>query len=192
MTKKKKNQSGYFIIDGAQVDQIAEEYGLEEMAAYLSLAVSTDESNTATVGGINSIMRYSGLSRGEAKKAIENLNKSGFVEMFDVERARARTAKRYNLPTHDNRTHMTGLEHRAAKNAVNGKPAKDTSETQAIYRAQKKGWIERLSTGWEEISHNPSRVFIPNNFVRVDGKSMLHRIVTVSYTHLTLPTTPYV
>ena len=68
MTKKKKNQSGYFIIDGAQVDQIAEEYGLEEMAAYLSLAVSTDESNTATVGGINSIMRYSGLSRGEAKK----------------------------------------------------------------------------------------------------------------------------
>ena len=178
MAKKKKARSGYFIIDGSQIDRIAKNYGLEEMAAYVSLAVSTDESNTSTVGGINSIMKYSGLTRGETKKAIETLHKAGIVEVLDVERKRARSAKRYSLPVHDNRSHMTTLEHKAAQNAVNGKPAKDNQETQALYRAKNKGWVEKLSTGWEPISHNPNRVFVPNNFARVNGKSMLHRIVS--------------
>lgn len=37
--------------------------GVEEAATYLSLLKSTDQSNVTSVGGVRSVMHYSGLAR---------------------------------------------------------------------------------------------------------------------------------
>ena len=68
---ERRKGPGFFALDVHQFERIRTAgLGIEEAAAYLCLLVSTDQGNVVSSGGINSIMTYSGLSRGEAKKGV--------------------------------------------------------------------------------------------------------------------------
>ena len=70
MAKKAKSK-GFFTLDVHQFERIRQNnLGVEEAATYLSLLKSTDQSNVVSVGGVNSVQRYSGLTRAEAKKLL--------------------------------------------------------------------------------------------------------------------------
>ena len=91
MTDKKKSK-GFFALDVDQFFEIQDKgLGVEEAATYLALMKGTDQTNTISRGGVNSVMEYTGLTRSEAKRAIDNLAKVKLVEKLDVERARAKT-----------------------------------------------------------------------------------------------------
>lgn len=178
MAKTTKSK-GFFALDVHQFERIrGAGLGIEEAAAYLCLLTSTDQSNVASSGGINSIMSYSGLSRAEAKRAVRNLEDRRLIECVDVERKRARTVVRHKLPVHDSRRPISAKE-RAVYEAIEaGKQPASASEVQAAHRAKDKGWVEKRSDGWQVIEHTNEVAFIPNVFVRgSDGHSPLYRLV---------------
>jgi hypothetical protein len=178
MAKKAKSK-GFFALDVHQFERIREiGLGVEEAATYLSLLKSTDQGNVVSVGGIQSVMDYSGLSRSEVKRAIRHLESWGLVESLEVERPRARTAKRYNLPIRDTRQSLSPKERGIADAVETGQQPTGNSDIQAAHRAATKGWIEKRSDGWQVIEHSNTVAFIPNSFVKVSaGHSPLYRLV---------------
>ena len=176
---KKTTSKGFFALDVHQFQKIQQyDLGIEEAATYLCLLKSTDQSNVTSIGGVHSVMEYSGLSRSEAKRAIKNLEKVRLVDCLEVERARARTIPRYNLPILDKRPKLSAKEAKAVEAVRAGQQPIGPSEIQAVHRAATKGWVERLTTGWSPIEHANSVAFIPNTFVKVsNGHSPLHRLV---------------
>lgn len=182
-TKKGGNPKsrGFVVVDIRKFEEIRDwNLGLEEAAAYLSLAVSTDQGNITSTGGINSIMTYSGLSRAEARRAVQRLEKSGLVKGLTVERPRARTVPRFNLPQHDPRTRLAAKE-QALVDAINaGRQPVGKDEINAVQRAQAKGHLEKRSSGWHVLEHVNQVAFIPNSFVRAkEGLSPLGRLVNI-------------
>jgi len=178
MAKKAKNK-GFFALDVHQFERIRQNnLGVEEAATYLSLLKSTDQSNVVSVGGVNSVQKYSGLTRAEAKKAIRNLERIGLIETLEVERKRARTAPRQNLPIYDSREPLTGKAKAIVQAIQEGRQPSGPSETGAAYRARDKGWIEKRADGWQILEHSNTVAFIPNSFVQVrEGHSPLYRLM---------------
>ena len=178
MAKKAKSK-GFFALDVHQFERIRQNgLGVEEAATYLSLLKSTDQSNVVSVGGVNSVQRYSGLTRAEAKKAMRNLERIGLIETLEVERKRARTAPRQNLPIYDSREPLTGKAKAIVQAIQEGRQPSGPSETGAAYRARDKGWIEKRADGWQIIEHSNTVAFIPNSFVQVsEGHSPLYRLM---------------
>jgi hypothetical protein len=176
---RKPKSKGFFALDVHQFSRIRQNgLGVEEAATYLSLLKSTDQGNVVSSGGINSVMSYSGLTRAEVKRAIRNLESKGLVEALEVERKRARTADRYNLPIYDHRPALSPKEHGILEAIEAGQQPAGQSGIQAAHRAASKGWIEKRSDGWQIIEHSNTVAFIPNSFVGVsEGHSPLHRLV---------------
>lgn len=151
MTDEKKSK-GFFALDVDQFFKIEERgLGIEEAATYLALMKGTDQTNTISRGGVNSVMEYTGLARSEAKRAIDNLARVELVEKLDVERARAKTVPRFKLHPHKCRTPLTALEAFAVAEIEAGRQPTTTKDKNTTFRAQQKGWIEKLSTGWAAV-----------------------------------------
>lgn len=180
MTDEKKGR-GFFALDLDQFFKIQDKgLGIEEAATYLALMKGTDQTNTISRGGVNSVMKYTGLARSEAKKAIANLARIELVEVLDVERIRARTAERYRLPTHEGRQPLTALEASVVADLELGLQPTTTKDKNTAFRAGQKGWIERLSTGWAAVPASQRIAFIPNMFVDAPGQaSPLGRLVQI-------------
>jgi hypothetical protein len=168
MAKEEKSK-GFFALDVRQFERIREfGMGVEEVATYLSLMKSTDQTNVVSKGGVHSVMEYSGLSRAEVKRAIRNLDAKKLIQCLEVERKRSRRAERYILPIHDSRPPLSARE-RAVVETIAAGQQPGSSELQATHRAKTKGWIEKLSEGWRVIEHANTVAFIPNSFVRTRG-----------------------
>jgi hypothetical protein len=155
-------------------------FGIEEAAAYLALMKSTDQTNTVSRGGVNSVMEYTGLARSEAKRAIANLARVELVEKLDVERARARTLPRFKLPPHEGRRPLTVLEASVMAEIEAGRQPSTTKDKNTAVRAGQKGWIEKRSSGWAAVPALQRIAFIPNMFVDAPGQaSALRRLVQI-------------
>lgn len=180
MAKKRRIAKGFFALDVEQFARIGtNDLGVEEAATYLALMKGTDQSNTVSVGGINSVINYTGLTKSEAKKAVKNLARIGLVDALDVERIRARTAPRHKLPIRDTRRRLAAKEQAVVGAIEAGQQPEGQSEINAANRAADKGWLERLHGGWAVIEHANKVAFIPNQFVHIEGKvSPLARLVT--------------
>ena len=178
MAKKAKSK-GFFALDIHQFERIRQNgLGVEEAATYLSLLKSTDQGNVTSSGGVRSVMDYSGLSRAEVKRAIKNLENNRLIECLEVERKRARTAERYNLPIRDTRQSLSLKERQIVDAIETGQQPIGNSDIQAAHRAATKGWIEKRSDGWQVIEHSNTVAFIPNSFVQVsEGHSPLYRLM---------------
>lgn len=178
MAKKAKSK-GFFALDVHQFERIRQNgLGVEEAATYLSLLKSTDQGNVTSIGGVRSVMEYSGLSRAEVKRAVKNLENNGLIECLEVERKRARKAERYNLPIRDTRQTLSPKERGIVDTVEAGQQPIGNSDIQAAHRAASKGWIEKRSDGWQTIEHSNTVAFIPNSFVKVsEGHSPLHRLM---------------
>ena len=176
---KKTKGTGFFALDIDQLFKIqSHDLGLEEAVTYLALMKSTDESNTTSRGGINSVTEYTGLTRAEAKRAIGHLTRVGLIEAMEVDRKRARTVPRYCLPAHEARPRLTDKENEVLKLVEAGTTITGGPMTNAAYRVERKGWIERLSTGWALVPPSRNLAFIPNTFVHMsDQVSPLARLV---------------
>ena len=176
---KRSKNSGFFALDTHQFRRIPElGLGIEEAATYLALLKSTDESNILSKGGVNSVTNYTGLSRAEVKRSKERLVNVGLIIPCAVERARARTVVRQELPTHDSRTPLAPKE-KAIIEAINaGQQPETQSQKQAAHRAAQKGWIENRSDGWRLLETMNKVAFVPNSFVATKtGSSPLARLV---------------
>lgn len=180
MTDKKKSK-GFFALDVDQFFEIQDKgLGVEEAATYLALMKGTDQTNTISRGGVNSVMEYTGLTRSEAKRAIDNLAKVKLVEKLDVERARAKTVPRFKLPLHESRTPLTALEASVAAEIEAGRQPTTMKDKNTAYRARDKGWIEKLSTGWAAVPASARIAYLPNMFVDMQGQpSPLGRLVQI-------------
>lgn len=178
MAKKAKSK-GFFALDVHQFERIRQNgLGVEEAATYLSLLKSTDQGNVTSIGGVRSVMEYSGLSRAEVKRAVKNLENKGLIECLEVERKRARRAERYNLPIRDTRQTLSPKERGIVDAVEAGQQPIGNSDIQAAHRAASKGWIEKRSDGWQVIEHSNTVAFIPNSFVKVsEGHSPLYRLM---------------
>lgn len=176
----KRKAQGFFALDIDQFFRIQQRgYGVEEAATYLALMKGTDQTNTVTSGGINSVTNYTGLTKSEAKKSVQNLAKIGLVDPLEVRSIRARTEPRYKLPIHDKRAKLAPKEVALVDALKEGRQPEGQSEINAAHRAASKGWIERRSTGWAIIEHANQVAFIPNSFVHTKkGDSPLARLVT--------------
>jgi hypothetical protein len=152
--------------------------GIEEAVAYLALMKGTDETNVISRGGINSVTNYTGITRSEAKRAIDNLDRIGLIEQLEVERARAKTLSRYKLPIHESRRALAAQEDAVAEQVANGEQPISKRDLNAAQRAQQKGWLEKLSTGWASVPPAQRIAYIPNMFVHMEGHaSPLKRLV---------------
>lgn len=180
MTDDKKGK-GFFALDVDQFFKIQDKgLGIEEAATYLALMKGTDQTNTISRGGVNSVMEYTGLARSEAKRAIANLARVELLEVLDVERIRARTAERYRLPPHEGRQPLTALEASVVADLELGLQPTTTKDKNTAFRAGQKGWIEKLSTGWAAVPASQRIAFIPNMFVDAPGQaSPLGRLVQI-------------
>lgn len=180
MTDEKKGK-GFFALDVDQFFKIQDKgLGIEEAATYLALMKGTDQSNTISRGGVNSVMEYTGLARSEAKRAIANLARVELLQVLDVERIRARTAERYRLPPHEGRQPLTALEASVVADLELGLQPTTTKDKNTAFRAGQKGWIEKLSTGWAAVPASQRIAFIPNMFVDMPGHtSPLKRLVQI-------------
>ena len=179
MNKEAKSK-GFFALDVNQFEKLSESgLGVEEAATYLSLLKSTNQSNVISIGGVQSVVNYSGLTKSEAKRAIINLEGTGLLESLEVERKRARRAERYKLPIFESRKPLSAKE-RSVLNAIKaGDQPSGKSDVQAAHRASAKGWAEKLSNGWHVVENTNTVAFIPNSFVQpTEGRSPLHRLVT--------------
>lgn len=179
--KSEKKAKGFFALDLDQFLQIGRvNLGIEEAATYLALMKGTDESNSISRGGIHSIMEYTGLSRSEAKRAVDHLERHRLVSKVDVERARARTVPRYILPAHEPRKPLAKAEADVLALIGSGQQPQSKTEVNAAYRAEQKGWVEKQSQGWAPLPASRRVAFIPNNFVHADGwQSPLKRLVQI-------------
>lgn len=172
---RKKKRKGFFALDIDRFEQ-AGKLGLEPAAAYLALMAGTDESNAASSWGINAVSENTGLTRHEAKRAVDALVKGGVASELEAVKTRARTKPRYQLPQMEKRAPLA-IKEREALDAIR---RGETPDTQASYRAEKKGWIEKIDGKWVEIPANPSVAFLPNSFVRTaTGSSPLARLLNV-------------
>ena len=180
MTDEKKSK-GFFALDVDQFFKIQDKgLGIEEAATYLALMKGTDQTNIISRGGVNSVMEYTGLARSEAKRAIDNLARVELVEKLDVERARAKTAPRFKLPQHEGRSPLTALEASVLSEIEAGRQPTATKDKNTAFRAQQKGWIEKLSTGWAAVPASQRIAYIPNMFVDMQGQtSPLGRLVQI-------------
>uniref|UniRef100_UPI003AE4BCB7 hypothetical protein n=1 Tax=Paracoccus sp. T5 TaxID=3402161 RepID=UPI003AE4BCB7 len=176
---KDKKTKGFFALDVDQFFQIERRgLGIEEAVAYLALMKGTDETNVISRGGINSVTNYTGLTRSEAKRAIGNMDRIGLIEKLEVERARAKTLPRYKLPVHESPRALAPQEAAVAEQVANGKQPISKSDLNAAQRAQLKGWLEKLSTGWASVPPAQRIAYIPNMFVHMEGQaSPLKRLV---------------
>lgn len=147
MPKKAKGK-GFFALDIDQLFKIKKhDLGLEEAVTYLALMKSTDESNTTSRGGINSVTEYTGLTRAEAKRAVEHLTRVGLIEAIEVERKRARTVPRYCLPAHEIRPRLTDKEEEVLKLVEAGITITGGPMKNAAYRVEKKR-LDRAAFNW--------------------------------------------
>ena len=180
MTEARKPKAkGFFALDVHQFERIREKgLGIEEAATYLCLLKSTDQTNVTSVGGINSITTYTGLSRAEARKATQRLEQHDLIQSLEVKNKRARTASRYNLPIHDSRPSLAPMERPVVEAIASGQQPQGKIELNAAQRAKDKGYIEKRSDGWHVVEHTNEVAFIPNSFVQVSkGPSPLARLV---------------
>lgn len=180
VTDEKKSK-GFFALDVDQFFKIQDKgLGIEEAATYLALMKGTDQTNTISRGGVNSVMEYTGLTRSEAKRAIDNLARVDLIEKLDVERARAKTVPRFKLPPNERRAPLTALEATAMAEIEAGRQPTTTKDKNTAFRAGQKGWIEKLSTGWAAVLASQRIAFIPNMFVDAPGQaSPLGRLVQI-------------
>lgn len=66
------NQNGFFAVERARF-YAACDLGMNAAVAYLVLCNGTEKSNTTTAWSVNAVEKYTSISRGRAKKAIELL-----------------------------------------------------------------------------------------------------------------------
>lgn len=179
--KAEKKSRGFFALDVDQFSRIGSlNLGIEEAATYLALMKGTDETNTISRGGIKSIMEYTGLSRAEAKRAVDHLDRHGLLQKVHVERARARTAPRYVLPQHEPRRALAKIEADIVAQIEAGQQPQGKIQINAAGRAAQKGWIEKQSQGWALLPPTRRVAFIPNTFVHAEGwQSPLKRLVQI-------------
>lgn len=180
MNRKKKGQ-GFFALDVDQFFKIADaKLGIEEAAAYLALMKGTDETNTISRGGVTSVVNYTGLTRSEAHRAIDNLVQAGLVGKLDVERVRAKSVPRYRMSPHETRESLSKTEAALVARIAQGEQPGMGRDENTVYRAAHKGWLERQSSGWAVIPTQNRAAFIPNIFVDADGMTPpLRRLMTV-------------
>jgi hypothetical protein len=170
-----KKGNGFFAADINQFKR-AVEIGLEPAVAYLALMAGTEQTNTISYWGINAITESTGLTRHEAKRAVDALSRAGLLEILDIVRKRARTLPRYRLPRLEARQPLATLEKAALDRVRAGLPP----EANAAARASEKGWIQRVANRWEEVPAEADLGFLPNSFVRTRvGTSPLARILNL-------------
>ena len=170
---RRRKARGFFALDQDQFKRAAK-LGLEPAAAYLALMAGTDESNALSAWGMHAVSTYTGLTRHEARKAITALRKAELVKELEAAKTRARTKPRYRLPSFEQRQALSSKE----QGALDAIRAGEEPKPNEAYRAQRKGWIEKIEGRWQEIPPLPDVAFLPNSFVRTKtGSSPLARIL---------------
>ena len=85
------NKDGFFAVNKARFENVLT-LGMNAGISYLTIACGTSKSNTDSGWSINSIEKYTGVSRGRAKKAVEAL-----IENNVIQRLKGGTKPRYRI-----------------------------------------------------------------------------------------------
>lgn len=92
-------RGGFFVIDLDGFHEMAHHGAtIEELAAFLALAVNTDADNASSRGGRKSIQTYLGLGPAGAEAALKGLVARGFILPLADPQSRSLTRPRYGLP----------------------------------------------------------------------------------------------
>lgn len=96
---KENGRGGFFTIDLDGLYSMADQgVPIEELAAFLALAVNTGADNISSRGGRNSLQSYLGLGPVGAEAALRGLVDRGFILPLADPRSRSLTLPRYGLP----------------------------------------------------------------------------------------------
>ena len=165
--KGTKAEGNFFAVDSRLWERVCA-LGLNEAVSYLVQARGTARDNRTTTWSVESIERYTGISRHRAAAALKALQANGFVKLL-----RAGTKPKYDLipfselPEADQRpaldSHESWIFQRVQKA---GKLTK--SERSYAQRITKKGWLIEKDGGFTVAPPpkvEPDLIWLPNELV---------------------------
>jgi len=161
-------KGGFFAVDSRIWPKICE-LGINEPVAYLVQARGTGRDNRTTAWSVESIERYTGISRHRAAAAVKNLQAKEFTRLL-----RGGTKPKYELipyadPMKTLRRELSPLEQYVVDRIARGEEIDEPREKQAAYRAATKGWLAADGTGRLAIRSEPKaeadRIWLPNDLV---------------------------
>jgi len=161
-------KGGFFAVDSRIWPKICE-LGMNEPVAYLVQARGTGRDNRTTTWSVESIERYTGISRHRAAAAVKNLQAKGFTRLL-----RGGTKPKYELipyadPIKTVRKELSRFEQYVVDRIARGEELNEPREKQAAYRAATKGWLAADGTGRLAIASEPKAdadwIWLPNELV---------------------------
>lgn len=166
VTSREGVRKGFFTIDQRTFSNVCA-LGRNAATAYVVLARGSGRDNKTSAWSVNSIEKYTGISRGRAKKAIECLIESGYLQ-----RTGTATRPRYKLLSWDEshsceRQPLSPLEQEAIA-LVSAGESLLTRQKHAAYRAENKGWLRHsANSGYEMVPDGTKEnlVWLPNTLV---------------------------
>ena len=159
---------GFFAVDSRIWLKVCQ-FGMNEAIAYLVLARGTGRDNRTTTWSVESIERYTGISRHRAAAAVKNLQAREFTRLL-----RDGTKPKYELipyaaPMQMVRQELSQLEHYVVDLIARREEINGHREKQAAYRAAAKGWLATEGTGRLAVGSQPKTeadwIWLPNELV---------------------------
>src|SRR4051794_38333426 len=171
--KGTKAEGNFFAIDSRLWERVCA-LGLNEAVSYLVQARGTGRDNRTTTWSVESIERYTGISRHRAAAALKALQVKGFEKLL-----RAGTKPKYDLtpfaelPDSDKKPALDFYEARVFARVKEGnKVAHD--DRKYARRASKKGWLIEGEGGGFAITPppqiEPDLIWLPNELVTGAGR----------------------
>jgi hypothetical protein len=160
-------KGGFFAVDSRIWPKVCE-LGVNEPVAYLVQARGTGRDNRTTTWSVESIERYTGISRHRAAAAVKRLQAQAFTRLL-----RGGTKPKYELvpfgelPGVDPRPELNGLEALAVDGVQRGSRL-NRSDQRHARSAAKKGWLLKhegkfASPPGPKIE--PDLIWLPNDLV---------------------------
>jgi hypothetical protein len=148
-------KGGFFAVDSRTWANVCVPGMMNEAVAYLVQARGTARDNTSTTWSVESIERYTGISRHRAVAAVKNLQAKGFSRLL-----RSGTRPKYELvpypsATQKARDELSPLEQYVCDLVMRGEEISKPSDKRAAYRAAAKGWLTSDGSGRFAIGRDP-------------------------------------
>jgi hypothetical protein len=163
-----RDQHGFFAIDRRTWAKLSVPGRMNEAVSYLVQARGTGRDNCTTSWSVEAVERYTGISRGKAKLAVQRLQADGFSRLL-----RGGTKPKYELvpyiiPT-GQRDDLSPFELHVVDLIRRSGEVENAREKQAAYRAASKGWLTRDAQGQFTIAPapeiTPDLIWLPNELV---------------------------
>jgi hypothetical protein len=154
----------FFAVDSRMWSKVCE-LGINEPVAYLVQARGTGRDNRTTTWSVESIERYTGISRHRAAAAVKNLQAKGLVQLL-----RGGTKPKYELvtlPGIDPRPALTGSEQIAVDRVRRGLALRG-NHCEKARSAARKGWLIEYEGGFAKAAAPkvyPDMIWLPNELV---------------------------